>query len=260
MVPRRCELFFFGFWDVNYVPIVILSPIFNFYLARLIAYSRIARLPPLWFGISANLAVLVYFKYYNYFAATLMNLAAAAGLHINTEFIELSVPLAISFLTFHVLAYLIDVYKRRLAPASSLVDILLYVTFFPHLVAGPIIRPKSFLEQAMRKAGVSDVRVARSVFLVISGLFKKVVLANYIATDFVDNVFRVPTNYSSLDLLFGMYGYGLQIYCDFSGYTDIAIGIANFLGYNFPENFDRPYRAVTLQEFWRRWRCLCWQH
>src|SRR6185436_15883099 len=127
------------------------------------------------------------------------------GIPVNIQFIEMALPIAISFLTFHVLSYIIDVYLGKLAPTKSLVDILLYVSFFPHLVAGPIVRAKIFLAQTTQKSDPADVRIAASVFLILGGLFKKVVIANYISTDFVDGVFRDPGNYSSLDLLLGMY-------------------------------------------------------
>ena len=115
------------------------------------------------------------------------------------------------------------------------------------------MRAKAFLEQTVRKSDPADIRLGFSVFLIVGGLFKKVVVANYLSTDFVDGVFRSPAEYSRLDLLLGMYAYALQIYCDFSAYTDIAIGVANLLGYQFPQNFDQPYRALSVQDFWRRW-------
>jgi alginate O-acetyltransferase complex protein AlgI len=257
---KKCFLvlasyFFYGFWSRDYLLILVLSPILNFYLGKAIGYfkNRNVRLALLWLGIIVNLAILFYFKYYNYFLSILMNWLLSAGVQMDAEFIEVAVPVAISFLTFHVLAYVIDVYHRRIPPAQSLLDIILYVSFFPHLIAGPIVRPKSFLDQAVQKSNPADVNVGASIFLILGGLFKKVLVANYIATDFVDPIFRAPQNYSSVDLLLGMYGYALQIYCDFSAYTDIAIGIANLLGYKFPENFNQPYRAPTFQDFWRRW-------
>src|SRR5262249_56841952 len=138
-------------------------------------------------------------------------------------------------------------------PTTSLVDILLYISFFPHLIAGPIVRAAKFLAQTTHASYQADVRLGPSVFLIVGGLFKKVIIANYLSTDFVDGVFRTPADYSSLDLLLGMYAYAVQIYCDFSAYTDIAIGVANLLGYQFPENFNQPYRALSVQDFWRRW-------
>jgi alginate O-acetyltransferase complex protein AlgI len=247
--------FFYGFWSVTYLALLVLISLFAFSMALVLGRQsrRSVRLALLWFGVIASLAVLTYFKYYDFLVANLMNLAQALGITLELPFVELAVPVALSFLTFHVLAYLIDVYKGRLSPSSSLTDVLLYLSFFPHLIAGPIVRPKPFLDQLATPPSPSDIMIGRSAFLIIGGLFKKVVIANYIATDFVDPIFRVPQDYSSLDLLLGMYGYAIQIYCDFSAYTDIAIGVANLLGYQFPQNFNQPYRALTVQDFWRRW-------
>jgi alginate O-acetyltransferase complex protein AlgI len=172
---------------------------------------------------------------------------------LNIGFIEVALPIAISFVTFHALSYIIDVYRGVLKPTKSLLDILFYISFFPHLIAGPIVRANKFLAQTIGPRDPANIRLAQSVFLILGGLFKKVIVANYLATGFVDGVFRDPTASSSLDLIFGMYAYGLQIYCDFSAYTDIAIGIANLLGYEFPQNFNYPYRAVSMQDFWHRW-------
>jgi alginate O-acetyltransferase complex protein AlgI len=247
--------FFYAFWRADFTLILFMSSTVNFGLALLLgrAADGPARLALLWLGISFNLGVLGIFKYYNFFAASAMNLAASLGWDVQIPFFEVGLPIAISFLTFHALSYIIDVYRRRLAPTRSLVDLLFYISFFPHLIAGPIVRAKAFLEQTVRKSDPKDIRLGLSVFLIVGGLFKKVIVANYLSTDFVDGVFRSPADYSRLDLLLGMYAYALQIYCDFSAYTDIAIGVANLLGYRFPQNFDQPYRALTVQDFWRRW-------
>lgn len=248
------SLFFYGFWSVFYLPLLVGSAILNFALALLIAWApgRL-RLALLWLGIVLNLGVLTYFKYFNFFVATIYDVAASLNIPVSIGFIETAIPIAISFLTFHVLAYLIDVYHRRLPPSKSLGDVLLYVSFFPHLIAGPIVRPAPFLAQTAAIPSPSNIKLGFCTLLIIGGLFKKVIIANYLATDFVDGVFRNPQDYSSLDLLLGTYAYAIQIYCDFSAYTDIAIGVAGLLGYEFPQNFNQPYRATSLQDFWRRW-------
>jgi D-alanyl-lipoteichoic acid acyltransferase DltB (MBOAT superfamily) len=247
--------FFYAAWRADFTLILLTSSVVNFCLALLL--GRLAdgrgRLALLWLGIAVNLGVLGAFKYYNFFAASTMNLASTVGWNLQIPFFEVGLPIAISFLTFHALSYIIDVYRRKLAPTRSLVDILLYISFFPHLIAGPIVRAKAFLEQTVRRSNPKDIRLGFAVFLIVGGLFKKVIVANYLSTDFVDGVFRSPTEYSRLDLLLGMYAYALQIYCDFSAYTDIAIGVANLLGYQFPQNFNQPYRALSVQDFWRRW-------
>jgi alginate O-acetyltransferase complex protein AlgI len=247
--------FFYAAWRWDFTFILAASSVVNFGLALVL--GRLAdgrgRLAVLWLGVAFNLGVLCAFKYYNFFAASAMNLAASLGFDVAIPFFEVGLPIAISFLTFHALSYIIDVYHRKLAPTRSLVDILFYISFFPHLIAGPIVRAKAFLEQTVHRSNPKDIRLGFAVFLIVGGLFKKVIIANYLATDFVDGVFRSPTEYSRLDLLIGMYAYALEIYCDFSAYTDIAIGVANLLGYQFPQNFNQPYRALSVQDFWRRW-------
>jgi alginate O-acetyltransferase complex protein AlgI len=247
--------FFYGFWSVPYLALLISISLCAFLLAQLLGRqtNRSIRLALLWFGVAASVGILAYFKYYNFLVANLMNSATTIGITIDVPFVELATPVALSFLTFHVLAYFIDVYNKQLRPSSSLIDVLLYLSFFPHLVAGPIVRPKPFLDQLAKPPTPASIQIGHSSLLIIGGLFKKVVIANYIATDFVDPIFRTPQDFSSIDLLLGMYGYAIQIYCDFSAYTDIAIGIANLLGYEFPQNFNQPYRALTVQDFWRRW-------
>lgn len=246
---------FYAFFRADFTLILLASSVMNFALAIWLGSlaDGVARKAVLWLGIALNLCILAAFKYYNFFAASAINAAHSVGWNVSIPFFEIGLPIAISFLTFHALSYIIDVYRHKLAPTRSLVDILLYISFFPHLVAGPIVRAKIFLEQTIRRSDPKDIRLGMSVFLIVGGLFKKVVIANYLSTDFVDGVFRSPTDYSRLDLLLGMYAYALQIYCDFSAYTDIAIGIANLLGYQFPQNFDQPYRAASVQNFWRRW-------
>jgi alginate O-acetyltransferase complex protein AlgI len=247
--------YFYAFWRVEFTVLLFASSVGN-YLAAL-GIGKLAdgpwRRAVLWLAVAANLSVLGYFKYYNFFAASLIDALAALGIHGGIGFVEVALPIAISFLTFHALSYIIDVYDRTLKPTTSLVDILLYISFFPHLIAGPIVRASKFLAQTTRRSNPADVKLAQSIFLILGGLFKKVIIANYLSTDFVDGVFRAPTEYSSLDLLLGMYAYAIQIYCDFSAYTDIAIGVASLLGYEFPQNFNQPYRARTVQDFWRRW-------
>jgi D-alanyl-lipoteichoic acid acyltransferase DltB (MBOAT superfamily) len=247
--------YFYAYWKIEYVPLLIGSSVGNFLIALVLGRlpdGRL-RLSVLWLAVIANLAVLGYFKYYNFFVVSLVGLFDSAGLDYPFSFVEVALPIAISFLTFHALSYVIDVYRRELPPSKSLVDILLYFSFFPHLIAGPIVRAKKFLAQTVRPSNPADIRLGASVFLILGGLFKKVIVADYLATNFVDNIFRIPADYSSADLLLGAYAYGLQIYCDFSAYTDIAIGVANLLGYEFPQNFNQPYRAISMQDFWRRW-------
>ncbi|HMN52475.1 MAG TPA: MBOAT family protein [Xanthobacteraceae bacterium] len=246
---------FYAAWNPNYLFILFGSSLGNYLLALWMGPLPDGRRRKalLIFGVIANLTLLGVFKYYNFFVAETVNALVKIGVQVQPRFLEIALPVAISFITFHALSYLIDVYRRELKPTKSLVDILLYISFFPHLVAGPIVRAKDFLSQTARVSDPESIRLGFSVFLILSGLFKKVIVANYLSTDFVDNAFQNPAGQSSIDLWLAMYGYALQIYCDFSAYTDIAIGIANLLGYQFPQNFNQPYRALSLQDFWRRW-------
>lgn len=246
---------FYAAWNPNYLFILFSSSLGNYLLALWMGPlpdGRQRRIL-LWLGVAANLALLGVFKYYNFFAAEFANAAMQLGIPVSVKFLEVALPVAISFITFHALSYLIDVYRRVLQPSRSLVDILLYISFFPHLVAGPIVRARDFLSQTVRSSDPAAIRLGFAVFLILGGLFKKVIVANYLSTDFVDNAFQNPLGASSADLWFAMYGYALQIYCDFSAYTDIAIGVAMLLGYRFPQNFNQPYRALSVQDFWRRW-------
>jgi alginate O-acetyltransferase complex protein AlgI len=246
---------FYSAWNPNYLFILFGSSLGNYLLALWIGAQPDGRTRKflLGIGIGGNLALLGIFKYFNFFVASFANLLSSFGIKASLLFLELALPVAISFITFHALSYLIDVYRRELKPTKSLVDILLYISFFPHLVAGPIVRARDFLSQTTQNSDPANIRIAFSVFLILGGLFKKVIVANYLSTDYVDGAFQNPTAYSSADLWFAMYGYALQIYCDFSAYTDIAIGVANLLGYRFPQNFNQPYRALSVQDFWRRW-------
>ncbi|MDB5589848.1 MBOAT family protein [Enterovirga sp.] len=247
---------FYSFWDWRFVLLLFGSSAGNFLiglvLARLDTEPRLRR-AVLIAGVGANLLLLCYFKYYNFFAIEVVNSLATLGLRLDVSLVEVTLPVAISFLTFHGISYVVDVYRRTIPATRSLLDVLLYVSFFPHLVAGPIVRASEFLPQAELRSDPDEIELGRSAMLILGGLFKKVVIANYIGTNFVDGVFADPASQTSLDLVLASYAYAIQIYCDFSAYTDIAIGVASLLGYKFPQNFDQPYRATSLREFWRRW-------
>ena len=167
-------------------------------------------------------------------------------------FIEILLPVGISFFTFHGISYITDVYRRDVAVCRNPLDMLLYMSFFPQLVAGPIVRAAYFLPQLARPSA-EPIPIGPALLLILVGLFKKVVIANYVATGLVDPVFSAPTSYGGPDLLLATYGYAVQIYCDFSAYSDMAIALAALLGFRFPANFNQPYRAQRLREFWQRW-------
>jgi alginate O-acetyltransferase complex protein AlgI len=203
-------------------------------------------------AVGLALAPLAWFKYYGFLSLSADNALAGVGVGSPFPLLQIVLPVGISFFTFMGISYVVDVYRRQLQPAAWL-DMFLYLSFFPHLVAGPIVRGGELLPQIARRRDPKHVDFSRAAYLILAGLFKKVVVSSYVATTIVDPVFGNPRGHSSLEILFAVYGYAVQIYADFSGYTDIAIGIALLLGFEFPQNFDRPYTARSLQEFWRRW-------
>jgi len=203
-------------------------------------------------AVALDLLVLGAFKYYGFFVTEVARVLDAVHLGMPLPLAEVVLPVGISFFTFQAISYVVDVRKRVLAPAG-VVDVALYLSFFPHLVAGPIVRAREFLPQLARPRDPRDVAVGAGVVLIVVGLVKKVALADHLAREVVDPVFAVPEAYAAADVLLALYAYAAQIYCDFSGYTDMAIGLALLLGIRFPQNFDRPYRARSFREFWRRW-------
>jgi D-alanyl-lipoteichoic acid acyltransferase DltB (MBOAT superfamily) len=174
------------------------------------------------------------------------------GIPVSMTTLEVVLPVGISFYTFQTMSYSIDVHRRVLEPTDSLLDFALFVGFFPQLVAGPIVRARDFLSQ-LATNDRSPIDTTRAIRLILGGLFKKMVLADVLAASLVDGVFANPDGATGLETLLAIYGYALQIYGDFSGYSDIAIGIALLLGFRFPVNFNQPYRALSLSDFWRRW-------
>jgi D-alanyl-lipoteichoic acid acyltransferase DltB (MBOAT superfamily) len=206
----------------------------------------------MWIGVVATLAPLLYFKYYGFFVVNLSNGAAAVGWEVTPPLIQVILPIGVSFYTFMAISYVMDVYRGRFRVASW-VDVVLYLSFFPHLIAGPIVRPDELIPQLDVRRDAHHVDVVGAGWLILGGLFKKVVIANYLATAIVEPIFGDASRHSSLEVVVGIVAYAVQIYCDFSGYTDIAIGIAMLLGFKFPQNFDRPYSARSIQDFWRRW-------
>jgi alginate O-acetyltransferase complex protein AlgI len=200
-------------------------------------------------SVLSNLGLLFYFKYSNFFIDTVNQFAHT---HIN-RLEHLILPVGISFFTFQSISYIVDIYTKKLKPVNSLLEYAFFVSFFPQLVAGPIVRAYDFIPQINKPTFISETRFAHAVYLIIGGLFKKAIIADYISLNFVDRVFENPVLYSGFENLMGVYGYALQIYCDFSGYSDMAIGIALLLGFQFPINFNAPYCSISVTDFWRRW-------
>jgi D-alanyl-lipoteichoic acid acyltransferase DltB (MBOAT superfamily) len=201
-----------------------------------------------------EVGTLVVFKYFNFFSASVVELFNKFGWHASPILLSrIALPLGLSFLTFRSLSYVIDVYRRTTSPTRNYPEYLAFVAFFPTVIAGPLVRAHELLPQFSQQPRLSDGEGAQGIFLIILGLVKKIALANFLANNLVDRVFDQPQLYSSLETLAAIYAYALQIYCDFSGYTDIALGSAILLGFKLPPNFNSPYRAHNLIDFWRRW-------
>ena len=244
------SLVFYGAWNAKYLLLLLATTLIDYYAAKWIADSADPRKRKLLLvlSMSTNLGMLAVFKYYNFFAHSFDELFSwQLPLH------SLLLPVGISFYTFQTMSYTIDVYRRELPPAKDFTDFLLFVSFFPQLVAGPIVRAADFLPQleaAHRPRSLESLRLGLKLFAV--GFFRKVVVADNLAT-FVDAVHRDPAAHGAADLWISAYAFAFQIYYDFAGYSDMAIGLALFFGFRFPENFRRPYMAVNISDFWRRW-------
>ncbi len=203
-------------------------------------------------AVALDLAILGAFKYYGFFAQNVDDLLNTWGLSPTAPLLAIALPVGVSFFTFQAISYTVDVKRRLVEPASTL-DVAIYLSFFPHLVAGPIVRAREFIPQLASARDPEHVAVGAGLGLVGLGLVKKVMIADYLGRVVVDPAFGVPQAYGGPDLLFAAYAYAAQIYCDFSGYTDMAIGLALLMGFIFPQNFRSPYRATGFRDFWRRW-------
>lgn len=233
-----------------YFLLLVLATLVDYVLGWFIydAEKRVYKRMWMIINLILNLGLLAYFKYTNFFYE-----AWAQWAQQPFDPLPIFLPVGVSFYTFQSLSYTIDIYRGEIKPVKSVLDYAFFVSFFPQLVAGPIVRAKDFIPQLYRPVVVTPEQFGRAVFLIGSGMFKKVIISDYISINFVDRIFDNPTLYSGLENLFGVYGYALQIYCDFSGYSDMAIGIALLLGFQYPLNFDSPYQSRNVTEFWRRW-------
>lgn len=254
LVLVAASYFFYAQWNWHYCILLAFSSLVTYVggLSIGVASSQRVRKTIVGITVGIHLLLLSTFKYLDFLVGSANHLFYAVGIDRELPFMEIILPVGISFFTFHGISYLVDVYRGDVAVCKRLGDILLYLSFFPQLIAGPIVRASFFLPQ-LAQPPAERVPLAEPVLLILGGLFKKVVIATYLATDLVDPVFFDPSQFSRADLLLAAYGYAVQIYCDFSAYTDIAIGIAALLGYRFPINFNQPYRAQSLREFWQRW-------
>ncbi len=248
--------------------LLLFTAVFDFSAARAVYRSKspAVRQALIAASCTVNLGVLAYFKYTFFFVDALnwalgthyvaqnwlamaVNQTAGTGFDVAT----IILPVGVSFYTFQSMSYTIDVYRGELKPVTSFLDFAFFVSFFPQLVAGPIVRASEFVPQLYAPYRLTRDEYGRAVFLIVNGLAKKILISDYLAANFVDRVFAGPTQFTGFENLMAVYGYALQIYCDFSGYTDIAIGVALLLGFRLSLNFDSPYQSTSITEFWRRW-------
>lgn len=247
---------FYGFWDWRFLPVLLGLSLLATFVAQALELEGSPRLRKLVLatGVTASLATLALFKYLGFGASALLALARTLGLEPSVSRLpEVALPVGISFFAFHAISLMVDAYRRRIPVRVEVLDALLYVAFFPQLVAGPILRAASFLPALAVERDPSRLELTRGLSRLAVGLVKKVFVAQLLASALVDPVFEAPSAHGALGALLAVYAYAVQIYCDFSGYSDMAIGSALLLGYAIPENFRAPYRADSPQDFWRRW-------
>jgi alginate O-acetyltransferase complex protein AlgI len=246
--------YFYASWNPLLAGLIFLTTTLDYAIARALDGSTSARRRRALLAVSigANVSLLVYFKYANFFLDSLGAWLRAAGVPASLPVLEVLVPVGISFYTFEAISYTVDVYRRRIPAERDLAHFLLFILFFPHLLAGPIVRARDFLPQIRRRKRWNWPRFAFGGRLVLLGLFKKLAIADRMAL-LVDPVFADPAAYASGVLWLAAVAYAFQVYCDFSGYSDLALGTAHLLGYRLAVNFDRPFAAANVAELWRRW-------
>ncbi len=263
LVMVAMSFYFYAYWNSRLVLLLGASVVGNWLAARLVAERRVeggdggeltdAGRQVLWVAVAANLLLLGVFKYYGFFATSITQALDTLSIPVSPPLIEILLPVGISFFTFQAMSYVIDVSRGEFDEPMSLLDVAFFLSFFPQLVAGPIVRATDMADQITVAPDPRSIPAVEAFGLIAFGLFKKVVVSSYLAAEIVDPVFAVPSQYSRFEVVLAVYAYAVQIFTDFSGYTDIAIGCALLLGFRFPQNFDSPYRALSIQDFWRRW-------
>jgi len=257
LILLAASYFFYGAWDLRFLGLMASVSAIAYGAGRMVGpdarYSKRVQKLVLVLSIGALLGTLGVFKYFNFFALSLQQLLEAANLSRDWHWLQILLPVGLSFYVFQAISYILDVKRGDVFARRDPVDVFLYISFFPQLVAGPIVRASVFLPQIGQITVPNAQMRARAVVLIATGLLKKMVIANYLSVLLVDPVFLLPEGQNALTAAVGLLGYGLQIYCDFSGYSDIAIGVALLLGFHFPANFCQPYRADSLRNFWQRW-------
>jgi len=245
---------FYGWWDYRFLSLLAISTVVDYSMGRLMAGNpgEKTRRAALITSLVTNLGILGFFKYFNFFADSFVSLSAGLGMEVNPFVLQVVLPVGISFYTFQTMAYTIDVYRGKMQPVHNFIDFALYVSFFPQLVAGPIERAQTLVPQIQNRRRLTPEKLHEGGYLILIGLFKKVVIADNCAP-FVERCFDNPELYPAAGLLLGVWLFAIQIYCDFSGYTDIARGSAKLLGFDLMVNFRQPYFATNITDFWRRW-------
>jgi alginate O-acetyltransferase complex protein AlgI len=250
------SVFFYASWNGKLALIVCISSLMDYLVARGMDASKSPWRRKLLLSLSlcANLGLLAYFKYANFFLQSLESALRATGSISSLPVLSVIAPVGISFYTFEAINYTVDVYRRRIPAERSLASFMLFIMFFPHLIAGPIVRAKDFLPQTHRRKRWDWPRLQLGVQFFLMGYFKKIAIADRMAL-YADPVFADPSQYGTAAVWLATLAYALQIYCDFSGYSDMALGTAHMLGYKLTRNFNMPYLAVNVSDFWRRWHC-----
>lgn len=224
--------------------------ILDYFLGQLL--GRIRKIPfrrlIVGINISVNVGMLVYFKYFNLIFSTIADFAS-----IEFDPLDIILPAGISFFTFRSISYMVDIYRGKIQPCHNFLHYTFFLTFFPPLLAGPVVRASDMLPQIEKNPTATHRMVGTGFFLIMCGLIKKIIIADYLSGNFVDRVFMEPSRFTGFENLIAVYGFGIQLYCDFSGYSDMAIGLALLLGYNFKDNFDAPFKSQSPTEFWHRW-------
>jgi alginate O-acetyltransferase complex protein AlgI len=246
--------FFYGCWDWRFAGMLALLSTADYYFSVRLAGEPDTRLRKLYVtaSVAMNLGVLFFFKYFHFFVGSAISLADKLHVYLDQPTLQIILPVGVSFFTFQSLSYTIDVYRREIPPAPSLRDYLTFAAFFPQLVAGPIVRPKFFLPQLATSRSITPGEIKNMMFLFLLGFLKKSCIADNISP-FVDRFFDHASAYGNWSTVAAVWLYATQIFCDFSGYSDMAIAVAGLMGYKLVRNFDAPYLAVSIQDFWRRW-------
>ncbi len=243
---------FYGMWDWKFTSLLFLIILVSYFIPLLVLKHKKYRKKILILGIIIDLAVLGFFKYFNFFIESCMEFSILCGVKANLSTLNIILPVGISFYIFQSISYMVDIYRRPEYIDRSFLNVALYISFFPQLVAGPVVRSQEFLPQIYKLPKFREIPFKYCGFLFLAGFFKKTILADNISY-IIDPVFLNYQNYTGADLLFSSVGYFIQIYCDFSGYTDMAIACSLLLGYKLPKNFDFPYFSRNISIFWSRW-------